>query len=417
MHKRVILALVLVFALLMSTSCSLIVKDEAVDRATPVIEVAGKTFTKGEVKDQIEAIHDYNEQMYTYYYGMTYDRNSETAVADAKEQAIQSLIESAVVDAKLAEYGFDSFTEEELAEIEVAAQEDFDLYYDTVKNFYFGGSELTGDELDAAIRAEMMNMVGFNTLEGAQEQIKYTKSQDKLIAEINKDVVVSEEELTTEYNARVESAKVSYDAAAYTYGSALINGETPYYAPEGYRYVKHILLQFTAEDQTAISEIETAIANLPAGEDAAELNDQLAAAKEQAYANLQPKVDEITAKLAEGVDFETLIAEYNEDPGMNGETAGYPVCATSIDWVTEFKDASMALTDVGDVSAPVRSEYGIHLIKYQSDIASGEIGLDNVREDLNAELLSTKASENIETALAQWVEEANAKINEKELNK
>ena len=416
MHKRVILALVLVFALMMSTSCSLIIKDEAVDMATPVIEVAGKTITKGEVKSLIENIHDYNEQMYSYY-GMSYDRTSEASIADAKEQAIQSLIESAVVDAKLAEYGFDSFTEEELAEIEATAKEDYDLYYDTVKNFYFNGSELTGDELEAAIHAEMLNMVGYDSLESAMEQAKFAKSQEKLIAELNKDVTVSEEELTTEYNARVESAKASYDAAAYTYGTAIVNGETPYYAPEGYRKVKHILLQFAAEDQTAISEIETAIANLAAGEDAAELNNQLAAAKEQAYVNLQPKVDEITAKLAEGIDFETLIAEYNEDPGMNGETEGYPVCSTSVDWVVEFKDAAMALANVGDVSDAVRSEYGIHIIKYQSDIVFGEIGLETVREALTAELQSAKESSNVETVLAQWVEEANAKVNEKELNK
>lgn len=417
MHKRVILALVLVFALLMSTSCSLIIKDEAVDMATPVIEVAGKTITKGEVKSLIEDIHDYNEQMYNYYYGMTYDRTAEDSIADAKEQAIQGLIESIVVDAKITEYGFDSFTEEEMAEIEAAAKEDYDLYYDTIKNFYFSGTELTGDELEAAVAAEMMNMVGFSTLEGAMDQIKYSKSQEKLVAELNKDIVVSEEELTTEYNARVDSAKASYTAAAYTYGTAITNGETPYYAPEGYRYVKHILLQFTQEDQEAIAEIETAIANLTLDQDAAELNEQLAAAKEQAYANLQTKVDEISAKLAEGADFDALIAEYNEDPGMNGESAGYPVCATSIDWVEEFKDASMALANVGDVSAPVRSEYGIHFIKYQSDLASGEIGLENVREALTAELQAAKESSNVETCVAQWVEEANAKINEKELNK
>jgi len=416
MRKRVILALVLVFALLMSTSCSLIIKDEAVDMATPVIEVVGKTFTKGEVKEQMEAAHNYNEQMYSYY-GMYYDRNSEEAIADVKEQAIQSLIERAVVDAKLAEYGVDVFTDEEMAEMEATAQEDYDLYYDTVKNFYFGGSELTGDELEAAISAEMMNMVGFNTLEGSLEQIKDTKAQEKLMAIMNEGVTVSEEELTTEYNARVESAKASYDAAAYTYGTALTNGETPYYAPAGYRYVKHILLQFAAEDETAISDLEDQIANLADGEDASELNDKLAAAREQAYLNLQPTIDEINAKLAEGAEFDALITEYNTDPGMNADSVGYPVCATSVDWVNEFKEASMALANVGDVSAPVRSDYGIHIIKYQSDIAEGEIGLETVREDLMAEMQSTKESENVETMLAQWVEEANAVVHEKELNR
>ena len=426
MRKRVILALVLVFALLMSTGCSLIIKDEAVDMATPIIEVAGKTITKGEIKAQIEAIHDYN----AYYYGMNYDRTSEAAQAYAQSQAIQGIIKSVVMDAKMAEYGCDTFTDEELAEMEVAAQEDYDLYYDSVKNFYFSGTELTGDELEAAIKAEMLNMVGFNSLEGALDQIKYTKSQEKLMAIMNEGVTVSEEELTTEYTTQVENAKETYTADPALYGTALTDGETPYYAPAGYRYVKHILLQFTEEDQTAISDLETAISDketqimaLGEAEDATALNAELtalqadlAAAQEAAYASLQPTVDEITAKLAEGADFDALITEYNEDPGMTAEGVGYAVSEASTDWVDEFRTASMALANVGDVSAPSRSSYGIHIIKYAADIAEGEIGLETVREPLTAELQAAKESENVSTMLAQWVEEADAKVDTKSLN-
>ena len=46
MRKRVILAFMLVFALVAASSCSLIIKDEEVDKQTPIIEVVGKTFTK-----------------------------------------------------------------------------------------------------------------------------------------------------------------------------------------------------------------------------------------------------------------------------------------------------------------------------------------------------------------------------------
>ena len=37
MRKRVILALMLVFALVAASSCSLIIKDEEVDKQTPII--------------------------------------------------------------------------------------------------------------------------------------------------------------------------------------------------------------------------------------------------------------------------------------------------------------------------------------------------------------------------------------------
>ncbi|MDD5897711.1 MAG: peptidylprolyl isomerase [Clostridia bacterium] len=427
MRKRVLLALVLVITLVMSTGCSLIIKDEAVDRATPIIEVAGKTITKGEIQAQTEAILNYNEQMYAYY-GMNYDRTSETVVANAQDQAIEGLIQNAVVDAKLADYGFDTFTDEEMVEIEASAQEDYQLYHDTIKNFYFSDTELTGDELEAAIQEEMTAM-GYPDYETLVQEARYAKSQEKLKAEINKDVTVSEEELTTEYNARVERDKTSYETTPASYGTALTNGTTPYYTPAGYRYVKHILLKFTQEDETAMDELETAISekqtaidNLAQDEDATALKDELAdlqakleTARKAAYAKLQPKVDEITAKLAEGEDFNQLITEYNEDPGMTAESTGYAVSADSTNWVDEFKTASMKLSAIGDVSGAVRSEYGIHIIRYESDIAEGEIGLEAVRESLTAELQETKESENIQATLDRWVEEANAVINRKEL--
>ena len=73
MRKRVILAFMLVFALVAASSCSLIIKDEEVDKQTPIIEVAGKTFTKAEVNEQVEAVMDYEEYMYSMY-GISYDR-------------------------------------------------------------------------------------------------------------------------------------------------------------------------------------------------------------------------------------------------------------------------------------------------------------------------------------------------------
>ena len=59
MRKRVVLALLLVAAMVVTSSCSLIVKDAEVDKQTPIIEVAGKTFTKGEVNTLVQNTLDY----------------------------------------------------------------------------------------------------------------------------------------------------------------------------------------------------------------------------------------------------------------------------------------------------------------------------------------------------------------------
>ena len=60
MRKRIVLALVLVLALLATTSCSLIVKDEEVDKQTPIIEIDGQDpITKETVNAQVAQIQAY----------------------------------------------------------------------------------------------------------------------------------------------------------------------------------------------------------------------------------------------------------------------------------------------------------------------------------------------------------------------
>lgn len=450
MRKRVILALVLVFALLASTGCSLIVKDEEVDRQTPIIEVAGKTITKGEVLAQTENVMDYYEYMYSMY-GMNYDRASDSAVTSAREEAINGLVQNAVLEQKIAEKGFDTFTEEEETDIRTSAEETYNNYAEMVKSIAFADTELTGEELDAAV-AEQMAAYGYGTLDDLVADERESRSHQKLKDDTVKDVAVSEEELTTEYNTRVETDKANYadNPDSYDYGAAVTNGTTVYYTPAGYRTVKQILVKFAEADQTAIddlnkqvtdkqSELTTAQNSLTAlGEDASaddeataesratltetvetltaeieKLQSDLDAAREAGYTALQPTVEEIQGKLTAGESFDSLIETYNQDSGM--PETGYLVSENSRNWVTEFKDASMALAAIGDISDPVRTTYGIHLIEYASDVAEGEIGLDAVRDDLSGTLLTEKQNTAYNEAVEKWIEEAGAKIQKDKL--
>lgn len=450
MRKRVILALVLVLALLASTGCSLIIKDEEVDRQTPIIEVVGKTITKGEVLAQAENVMDYYEYMYSMY-GMSYDRTSDSAVASAREEAINGLVQNAVLEKKIAENGFDTFTEEEEADIRASAEETYNNYAEMIKGFAFADTELTGEELDAAV-AEQMVAYGYGTLDDLVANERASRSQQKLKDDTVKDVTVSEEELTTEYNTRVQTDKTNYgdNPDSYDYGAAVTNGTTVYYTPAGYRTVKQILVKFAEADQTAIddlnkqvtdkqTELTTAQNSLTAlGEDASaddeaaaesratltetvetltaeieKLQGDLDAAREAGYTALQPTVEEIQGKLAAGESFDSLIETYNQDPGM--PETGYLVSENSRNWVTEFKDASMALAAIGDISDPVRTTYGIHLIEYAGDVAEGEIGLDTVRDDLSGTLLTEKQNTAYNEAVEKWIEEADAKIQKDKL--
>ena len=454
MRKRVILAFMLVFALVAASSCSLIIKDEEVDKQTPIIEVAGRTFTKAEVNEQVEAVMDYEEYMYSMY-GISYDRTDASTISMAQDSAIDAMVQQAVLEKKAADLGLDVLSDEEKAEVEESVDSTYTLYSDSVKSAYFADTELEGEELDAAVEAKMAELA-YPTREELVESETNAKVLEKVRDEAVKDVTVSEEELQEAYNTHVESAMTTYGNSPSSYGTDVQNGATIYYVPAGYRYVKHILIEFTDEDSETISDLESQISEKQTelttaqnsltdlGEDAsaddeataqnratltetvdtctteiADLESQLADAKEAAYVAIQPTVDEVLEKISAGEDFDALIEQYGQDPGMETSPAkenGYPVSADSTNWVTEFRDAAMALANVGDVSEPVRSEYGIHIIKYVSDAAEGEVGLDAVREALESELLTQKQDEAYNAAVEAWVEEADAKIYKDRLN-
>lgn len=447
MRKRIFLAFLMIAALVLSTSCSLIEKDAAVDAQTVIIDVAGKTYTKAEVQQAVESTLNYQSYVYSMY-GMTFDATDKDTISDAQDSAISALVQQAVVEQKEKELGFDTFTDEELAAMQTEVDQSYSDNLATVKSNYFADTTLTGDDLDKAVEAKMLEL-GYSDKDTLLASQKSTKAEEKLKDSVVKDVTVTDDEITTEYNSKVTSAQSSYAQSLSQFGTDVSNGTTIYYRPAGYRYVKNILIKLSDEDSTTISDLNTqltskqsdldtnttSLAALPTDAttdttdqaasrvtlteektqleaDIADLTKQLDDAKTKAYAAIQPKVDEVETRLAAGEDFDALMAEYGEDTGMQsdpGKTNGYPVCADDTNYVDEFTTAAMALAKVGDVSEPFQTQYGIHIVKYVSDITEGAVPLDEVKDTVSAEVLKTKQDDLYQTTLDQWITEANAK--------
>jgi parvulin-like peptidyl-prolyl isomerase len=66
----------------------------------------------------------------------------------------------------------------------------------------------------------------------------------------------------------------------------------------------------------------------------------------------------------------------------------------------------MALQKAGDVSEPVRTSAGLHILRYNSDVPAGPVALETVREALSAEALESLKYDAYDAQLAKWVEEA-----------
>lgn len=87
------------------------------------------------------------------------------------------------------------------------------------------------------------------------------------------------------------------------------------------------------------------------------------------------KLEEVQKLLAAGKSFEDVATEYSDD-GSASKQGSLGLCDKNTAFVTEFKDAMLKLSE-GEVSEPVKSEYGYHIIKVTST------NKDQMKEELN----------------------------------
>ncbi len=89
------------------------------------------------------------------------------------------------------------------------------------------------------------------------------------------------------------------------------------------------------------------------------------------------------------------------------KSEGYAVHKDSVLWDENFTRAAMSIPEVGGVSEPVLSGFGVHIVYYLRDIPGGPIELtDEVRGELMEELLTEKENEKYSEVMTQWLEEA-----------
>jgi peptidyl-prolyl cis-trans isomerase SurA len=78
----------------------------------------------------------------------------------------------------------------------------------------------------------------------------------------------------------------------------------------------------------------------------------------------QQKADEIYQKVISGEDFATLAKEFSDDKG-SGQQGGLLGWFGKGRMVKEFEEAAFSLKEKGEISQPVRSQYGFHIIKLE----------------------------------------------------
>lgn len=109
-----------------------------------------------------------------------------------------------------------------------------------------------------------------------------------------------------------------------------------------------------------------------------EVSDEVDAAQAKA------RIEEIRQKLEQGGDFAALAREFSQDPGSSGEGGDLGFAGPGV-YEPAFEQALYALK-VGEVSEPVQTDYGWHLVKLLETQEPDVPSFDSLKEKLTAEL-------------------------------
>lgn len=248
----------------------------------------------------------------------------------------------------------------ELAELRKAAddlgltvsQKDIDKVENQTIKDTFGGKRA---EYEKALKK-----AGFTPEQYRERALGVSALSTKIFDAVTKDVDVSDQEILESYTTN----------------------QSQYGSPES-RDVRHILIA---------EKVDPKCNNGPTATQLCEVDFEASKAK----------ADEVYAQLKGGADFAALAKQISADPGS--KNSGGKLTISRGQTVPEFDKVSFDLK-TGELSKPVKTTYGYHVIEAVSDVRKATLTpIDKVRASIRATLLQEKRNQEMQ----KWVEDLKA---------
>ncbi|NLY61096.1 MAG: peptidylprolyl isomerase [Clostridiales bacterium] len=392
MNIRKITAFIIVLVL----GVSMVACGTSGSEDTVVAEVNGEKITK----DEFDSLYDQIKQSYNITEEIENDPEQQEAIAELKADILEQIITEKLVVQKAKEAGFEvneDILNEARREFEnIIAEVAFQIeIMDSSAQENQDNEESQGKDYMSEAKAyiqEQLESIG----QTEEEYIEFIAEQmvlDNYIEDLVKDVKADQQEVQQYYEERLEFQKNNI--------SNIVYEEVELYAPEEAR-VKHILIMLAQEH---IDEYNSLLSQ--------EKTEEAQQYLEEKLKDIEPKALEVLEKAKGGEEFEKLIEEYGEDPGMEGNDTGYLVRQDG-SFVHEFEETAFKLEE-GEISDLVASGFGYHIIKLYEKTPEKVYTLEEKYDELEEILSQQKKTDAWTLILEEWMESAKIKRYEKRL--
>ena len=323
------------------------------------------------------------------------------AVQEVKDNLKDQIIRQTVVS----QYYLESATDEEKAEIEEEVEQ---AYQQQIVQYVMAMAQqgmipATMSEEESKTMAEStlkdsMESQGLS-IDLLKEDYRTSATYQRAVQKVKEEISVSDEDAKAWYDEQLLAQRTEFATNPYSFDQAM-NMDPPMAltAPAGYGYVKQVLIQLSNTEKEKVQTLQQELMSLstalsqnivalsPDMTKRAELETEIAAKKTEIlaqYDSIRAAAEDVLNKAKAGENFDQLIETYGDDEGMKMEptkTKGYLVGPGSMDWATEFRDAGLKLTNVGDISDLAYTQFGIHIIKKISEIPEGDFPYEEVKD-------------------------------------
>ncbi len=130
--------------------------------------------------------------------------------------------------------------------------------------------------------------------------------------------------------------------------------------------------------------------------------------------NAEQKINELYTRIQNGDEFDALARQFSDDKSSSAKGGELPMFGTGR-MVPEFEDASFALLNDGDISKPIKTQYGWHIIKRleKNEIPTLEEAERDIKRKISRDGRSQKSQASF---IKKLKEEYNFKFDEKAFN-